>query len=451
MARLVGPEDADRLVYLTDGTARAQGLPVVFYADDSATPTPANVLDLDGNVLVGGATVVDSASLLPQVQFPDGVSQLWVSVAEGALVEVTATPTDLSATGGTITGPVSLTSTSTGGFDTSDSTSRLTVQSYQTNGTHFYGEGLRLDLMRGMAKNMIAWRLPRPATGTNPATLRSVAWVGAHYYAQDQVDPNNPTDVHGHWSVEVPDSTDAMRTRLEISFVDSSDVLGVDKTLVQTSSADLVVDCSNDQVLRLRTGSGAVKAIEFANGEWGTSKRWQIRQNGTAEGGSNAGSNFEIGRYNDAGTAVDIPFSITRSNGRLNVGDSTGSAGGVDVRRNATGTALGVFTTATGGTAYQHTANDATTSRTVQANVTGESGVRLVIFADGKIELGDGTNARDTNLYRKAANQLGTDDAIFIGNTTAPSTPTGGGVIYVESGALKYKGSSGTVTTLGVA
>ena len=35
---------------------------------------------------------------------------------------------------------------------------------------------------------------------------------------------------------------------------------------------------------------------------------------------------------------------------------------------------------------------------------------------------------------------------------TAPSgTPTGGGVIYVESGALKYKGSSGTVTTLGVA
>ena len=35
---------------------------------------------------------------------------------------------------------------------------------------------------------------------------------------------------------------------------------------------------------------------------------------------------------------------------------------------------------------------------------------------------------------------------------TAPSgTPSGGGVIYVESGALKYKGSSGTVTTLGVA
>lgn len=42
---------------------------------------------------------------------------------------------------------------------------------------------------------------------------------------------------------------------------------------------------------------------------------------------------------------------------------------------------------------------------------------------------------------------------IFVANaTTAPTTnPTGGGILYVESGALKYRGSSGTVTTLGVA
>lgn len=36
----------------------------------------------------------------------------------------------------------------------------------------------------------------------------------------------------------------------------------------------------------------------------------------------------------------------------------------------------------------------------------------------------------------------------FIANSTEPATPTGGGIIYVESGALKYKGSSGTVTTI---
>lgn len=33
----------------------------------------------------------------------------------------------------------------------------------------------------------------------------------------------------------------------------------------------------------------------------------------------------------------------------------------------------------------------------------------------------------------------------------APATPTGGGVLYVDSGALKYKGSSGTVTTIAAA
>lgn len=32
---------------------------------------------------------------------------------------------------------------------------------------------------------------------------------------------------------------------------------------------------------------------------------------------------------------------------------------------------------------------------------------------------------------------------------SAPATPTGGGVLYVSAGALKYKGSSGTVTNLG--
>ena len=38
---------------------------------------------------------------------------------------------------------------------------------------------------------------------------------------------------------------------------------------------------------------------------------------------------------------------------------------------------------------------------------------------------------------------------IGIVNGTAPSgTPSGGGVLYVESGALKFKGSSGTITVI---
>jgi hypothetical protein len=40
---------------------------------------------------------------------------------------------------------------------------------------------------------------------------------------------------------------------------------------------------------------------------------------------------------------------------------------------------------------------------------------------------------------------------VFLANHAEPATPSGGGVLYVEGGSLKYKGSSGTVTTLGPA
>ena len=42
---------------------------------------------------------------------------------------------------------------------------------------------------------------------------------------------------------------------------------------------------------------------------------------------------------------------------------------------------------------------------------------------------------------------------VFIANSTVTPTanPVGGGILYVENGALKYRGSGGTVTTLGPA
>lgn len=44
---------------------------------------------------------------------------------------------------------------------------------------------------------------------------------------------------------------------------------------------------------------------------------------------------------------------------------------------------------------------------------------------------------------------VASDGLVFMADLTAPSgTPSGGGYLYVESGALKYKGSSGTVTTI---
>lgn len=87
------------------------------------------------------------------------------------------------------------------------------------------------------------------------------------------------------------------------------------------------------------------------------------------------------------------------------------------------------------------------------------------------------TSDNDTGLYNSAANNIDVATAgtrrlnidssgnmalgaspsfgsgqvvIFIANATAvPSVnPTGGGILYVEGGALKYRGSSGTITTI---
>ncbi len=60
------------------------------------------------------------------------------------------------------------------------------------------------------------------------------------------------------------------------------------------------------------------------------------------------------------------------------------------------------------------------------------------------------TLSGDNTLIPATASPGGGTGVIAIGNrSVAPTTnPTGGGILYVESGALKYRGSSGTVTTI---
>lgn len=78
-------------------------------------------------------------------------------------------------------------------------------------------------------------------------------------------------------------------------------------------------------------------------------------------------------------------------------------------------------------------------------------------------------NALDTRIYRNAASSLKTDgqlvvaNQILVGSITDPNgaphlglansggvlaTPTGGGVLFVDAGVLKYRGSAGSLTTV---
>ena len=69
-------------------------------------------------------------------------------------------------------------------------------------------------------------------------------------------------------------------------------------------------------------------------------------------------------------------------------------------------------------TGYYYVNPALSTSTAFGANtVTGEAASRFQILASGKLEIGDGTNPYDTNLYRSAANTLKTDDSLAVGGT----------------------------------
>jgi hypothetical protein len=87
------------------------------------------------------------------------------------------------------------------------------------------------------------------------------------------------------------------------------------------------------------------------------------------------------------------------------------------------------------------------------ASIGNDGSVRTSYIANtsgvGAIQLGANRNVQIGNVSSFGGGQL----VLGINNaTTVPtSNPTGGGVLYVESGALKYRGSSGTVTTIAAA
>lgn len=335
---------------------------------------------------------------------------------------------------------INLISSFAGGEDVTagtDSTARINVYSYQRAATHSFGETFRHFLMRKDSKSMFAWYGPQ-LSGTqthgydaNRDALTSGvswapwAWVGAHYEANDHL------STHGHISIEVPDTTGALQTRFEILFADrTTGDIGLDKTFIITNQADFVVRCSNNQVLRMAASAGTEKAIEFNNDSFGASasRRWKIRANSTAESGSNVGTDFQLVRYDDAGTAVDSPIEVTRSSGQVLLGTSSGS--GVIVRRSNASSgapALQVQANTAGGTGVE-IQTQSNTSRILQALVSGDANRRYYIDTDGTHNWGPGTAGVDVNLYRSATNILATDDlfqAVGVTSTTTGGTAAG--------------------------
>lgn len=84
----------------------------------------------------------------------------------------------------------------------------------------------------------------------------------------------------------------------------------------------------------------------------GGASRWVIYTDGSTESGSNAGANFNIARYNDAGTLIDNPVIISRASGAVVIKGATSgnpiTAGYVGEYVTSTNAGVGLSTSTNG-------------------------------------------------------------------------------------------------------
>jgi len=120
--------------------------------------------------------------------------------------------------------------------------------------------------------------------------------------------------------------------------------------------------------------------------------------------------------------------STSTSSGALVVSGGVGVAGAINGGGNASFTGLVLSSGASAG--FGAESRDGSGYRTTWYNPTGDD-----------MQLDFATIGTKFTIR--------SDAVLLLANATAPaSNPTGGGYLYVESGALKYRGSSGTVTTI---
>ncbi len=91
--------------------------------------------------------------------------------------------------------------------------------------------------------------------------------------------------------------------------------------------------------------AGSQRSIYF---QTANVSRWEQRgANGASEGGSNTGSDWQILRYNDAGTFIDVPLTITRSTGIVSLSQPLPTSSG-GTGQTSVGTAISANTGTSG-------------------------------------------------------------------------------------------------------
>jgi hypothetical protein len=208
--------------------------------------------------------------------------------------------------------------------------------------------------------------------------------------------------------------------------------LGVDggrfKDLYLSGGINLNTASTNPTIVMARSTTGNNNMTIYSTG--GTNE-WIVgqRNDGT--------SNFRFYSYTTASDVVSI-----NSSGNLLVGTTTNSA---------SAKITAAINTTTANTVFIGLQNDSSGANdwAITMPSTNDLAIRNVSNSYNAIHIQNQGGNADIGINGLSVG--GGAGVVFVANaTTMPTTnPTGGGILYVEAGALKYRGSSGTVTTLG--
>lgn len=204
--------------------------------------------------------------------------------------------------------------------------------------------------------------------------------------------------------------------------------IGVNERLAVNATGDLY-----------QYGVAAATRQQFVTS--GTTSRWSWGKSSAAESGSNAGSDFFLSRYADAGTLLDTPFSITRLNSTLTFSGSTpttaGGSGGSIVFTGGAGS--GVSTNGAGGSIFltggAAGTNSVGTNSGGAITITGGVGGTLSLSQlPGAVSIAAGASSI---LGQNGAGVTITASAGFSGATNA-----NGGNITLTAGAGAFSGGN---------
>jgi hypothetical protein len=248
-----------------------------------------------------------------------------------------------------------------------------------------------------------------------------------------------------------------------------------------TASLQLVLQ-SNDTNANAKEGTVNIRHYTNAEepvsvvGSYATSTNNYLYVGGGFSGGNAATS---IGFYTAANsTTVTGTERYNIASDGVATWSNVGGVGGTAMTLNSTGLGVGVSPSfnihargttdgriqVEGASGYGMVFIQASSgnSAQLQLNSNGGSGRRYVVASNtsGQFLIGDET-AVATRLTIDSSGNLGLGISTFgtsavgvfgLANATAPTTsPAGMGQLYVEAGALKYRGSSGTITTIAAA